>query len=418
MGIRAIGQNRPVAGAGRGGQTLSATEFARATGVTRERLRTWERRFGFPEPVRVAGGRRRYAAADVGRVVAVRRAAEDGAPLTAAIDEVGRVDAQAGPPAAAFRATVEAAPVPVALVSGPAPLRLEWANAALRAIDGAPAPGAELSAVAQHRAGTLLRQHFTRDLRAVEVEHPAWGTGGDGPPSRSLIYRLPVEPGQRPIVAVVGIETRGEREARAALVAARAELLALRRRSERHDRWLDAIAALAGGFQHDPGPDVLGAALDVLVFQTRAVDVGLASYLSGRLALPGSRRGALGACTLTVAAHPDLGRALRDADGIWLAPATAAALGVPVGLHAAGLPITVAGEHLGLLVLVFDEVEPHDDDNRRLLAAVSAAVGFALLRDRLQRELEATVSGSEETRERPAAARFARPGAGAPRPGG
>lgn len=415
MGSRTIGENWLMAGVDRGGQTLSATEFAQATGMTRERLRTWERRFGFPEPVRVAGGRRRYAAADVGRVVAVRRAAQDGAPLHAAIDEVGRVDAGAGPPAAAFRATVEAAPVPVALVSGPAPLRLEWANAALRAIDGAPAPGAELYGVARHRAGAVLRQHFTRDLAAAEVEHPAWGAGGAGPPSRSLIYRLPVAPGQRPIVAVVGVETRGEREARVALVAAQAELEALHRRSARHDRWLDAIAALASDFQHEPGPEVIGAALDVLVRQTRAVDVGLASYLSGRLALPGSRRGALRPCALTVAAHRDLGRALRDAEGVWLAPATAAALGVPAGLHASGLPITVAGEQLGLLVLVFDEVEPHDDDNRRLLAAVSAALGFALLRDRLQRGLEATVSGTEVVSE---PRRFARPGADASPPGG
>ena len=47
----------------------------------------------------------------------------------------------------------------------------------------------------------------------------------------------------------------------------------------------------------------------------------------------------------------------------------------------------VAGELLGLLVFAFDEVEPHDDDNRRLLVAVSAAMGFALLRDRLAQEL-------------------------------
>jgi MerR family transcriptional regulator, light-induced transcriptional regulator len=408
----AIGDNEPMSGVDKGGQTLSATAFARVTGVSRERLRTWERRFGFPCPLRVAGGPRRYAAADVARVVAVKRAAEDGAPLSAAISHVAKIDAAAGPPAGAFRATVEAAPVPVALVSGPAPLRLEWANAALRSIDGLPRVGAELAAVAVHRAGEILREHFARELPAVEVEHPAWGTNGEGPSSRSVLYRLPVEPGQRPIVAIVGIETRGEREAHAALASGAAELTELRRRTERHDRWLDALAALAAEFQHEPGSDVIGSALDVLVRQTRAVDVGLASYISGRLALHGSRRGALDACALTVAAHPDLGRALRDSEGIWLSPATAGVLGVPVGLHAAGLPITVAGENLGLLVMVFDEIEPHDDDNRRLLAAVSAAVGFALLRDRLQRELRATVSPADAPARPPG--RFARRGAGAP----
>src|SRR4051812_20649625 len=103
---------------GRPGQTVSATRFAELTGVSRERLRTWERRFGFPTPERQAGGPRRYRLEDVGRVVAVRRAAEDGAPLAAAVDQ-----AQAAPaavaPASAFEAAVEFAPVPVALVSGP-----------------------------------------------------------------------------------------------------------------------------------------------------------------------------------------------------------------------------------------------------------------------------------------------------------
>jgi DNA-binding transcriptional MerR regulator len=399
-------------GVDKGGQTLSATEFAQATGVSRERLRTWERRFGFPRPLRVAGGPRRYAAADVTRVVAVKRAAQDGAPLPAAIAQVARLDTDAAPPASAFRATVEAAPVPVALISGPAPLRLEWANAALRAIEGLPPVGAELAAVAVHRAGEVLREHFTHELPAVEVEHPAWGTDGEGPPARSVLYRLPVEPGRRPIVAVVGIETRRERDAHAALAAGAAELAELRRRTERHDRWLDALAALAAEFQHEPASDVIGSALDVLVRQTRAVDVGLASYVSGRLVLHGSRRGALDACVLTVAGHPDLGRALRDSEGVWLAPTTARALGVPGGLHAAGLPITVAGENLGLLVMVFDAIEPHDEDNRRLLAAVSAAVGFALLRDRLRRELQATVSAGADAVARPPG-RYARPAAGA-----
>jgi hypothetical protein len=405
-------------GVDRGGQTLSATAFAQLTGVSRERLRTWERRFGFPRPIRVAGGPRRYAAADVARVVAVKRAAQDGAPLPAAIAQVAEIDAAAGPPAGAFRATVEAAPVPVALVSGPAPLRLEWANAVLRGVDGVPRAGAELAGVAGDHAGDALREHFTRDRPPAEIEHPAWGTDGAGPAVRSVLYRLPVEPGQRPLVAVVGVETHGERDARAALAGATAELAALRRRSERHDRWLDGLAAIAAAFQHEPGSDVIGAALDVLVRQTRAVDVGLASHLSGRLALHGSRRGALRACALTVAAHPELGRALRDAEGVWLARATAAALGVPEGLYAAGLPITVAGENLGLLVMVFDEIEPHDDDNRRLLAAISAAVGFALLRDRLQQELQAAVSGAAEASPAPPTGRFARPGAGGRRPGG
>ena len=382
----------------KGGQTVSATRFAELTGVTRERLRTWERRFGFPEPTRVGSGPRRYAVADAPRVVAVRFAAQAGTPLETAIAAAIASEPLEAPAENAFRAAVELAPVPVALVSGPEPLRLAWANAALRAIEGSPAPGETLSTVAAHRTGALMREHFARDLGGREVEHPPWGGSVVGPGSasvaaRSVMYRLPVDPGERPLIAIVGIETRGEHEARAALARAELELERLRYRGERHDRWLDALGALAAEFQHEPGPDVIASGLDVLIRQTQAVDVGLASYVSGRLALHGTRRGALGATALTVAAHPQVGRALRDVAGAWLDEPTARTLGVPEGLHAVGVPVAVAGEVLGLLVMVFDEVEPLDDDNRRLLSAISAAIGFAVLRDRLVREVASSTSG-------------------------
>jgi hypothetical protein len=403
----------------RGGQTVSATRFTELTGVSRDRLRTWERRHGFPEPVRLGSGPRRYALDDVARVVAVRHAAAAGAPLELAIAGARASVPQEAPPEAAFRAAVERAPVPVALISGPEPLRLAWANAALRAIEGAPVPGAPLPAIAAHRTGALLREHFVGDLPGAEVEHPPWGGSVVGPGSaaittRSILYRLPGEPGETPLIAIVGVESRGEHEARAALAEAEAELARLRYSSERHDRWLDALGRLAAEFQHEPGPDVIASGLDILIRQTGAVDVGLASYVSGRLVLHGTRRGALGATALTVAAHPQVGRALRDVDGAWLDEPTARSLGVPEGLDAVGVPIAVAGEVLGMLVMVFDEIEPLDEDNRRLLAAISASLGFALLRDRLVRELAAVSVAAPEA----PPGRFRRRAADAPPPAG
>jgi DNA-binding transcriptional MerR regulator len=387
-------------GVDRGGQTVSATRFADLTGVSRERLRTWERRFGFPEPLRVGSGPRRYLVADAPRVVAVRFAAQAGTPLETAIAAARSSVPADGPPEAAFRAAVELAPVPVALLSGPEPMVLAWANGALRSIEGAPAPGETLARIAASpHASALLHEHFTRDIPSAEVEHPPWGGSVTAPGSaavtaRSVVYRLPVAPGEQPLLAIVGIETRGEHEARAALARAELRLAQLERRDERHERWLDALGALAAEFQHEPGPDVIASALDVLIRQTQAVDVGLASYVSGRLVLHGTRRGALGATALTVAAHPQVGRALRDVEGAWLDEPTARSLGVPEGLHAVGVPVAVAGEVLGLLVMVFDEIEPLDDDNRRLLSAISAAIGFALLRDRLVRELATSSSAT------------------------
>jgi predicted DNA-binding transcriptional regulator AlpA len=376
-------------------QTVSATRFAQLTGVSRERLRTWERRHGFPEPVRIGSGPRRYALADAPRVVAVRHATVAGTPLDHAVAAVRSATPATTPPATAFRSAVELAPVPVALIAGPEPLELAWANAALRAIEGAPVAGDPLPTIAAHSTGATMRQHFARDLPATEIGHPPWGGNVAGPGSaaiiaRSVLYRLTVAPGESPLLAVVGIESRGEHAARVALAEAEAELAVIGPRAERHDRWLDALDGLATGFQREDGPELLAAALDLLIRQTRAIDVGLASYLSGRVALHGTRRGVLAATALTVAAHPQLGQALRDLDGAWLDPASATALGVPVGLHAVGVPVAVAGEILGLLVMVFDEIEPLDADNRRLLSAVSAAVGFALLRDRLVQEVRAS----------------------------
>ena len=51
-----------------------------------------------------------------------------------------------------------------------------------------------------------------------------------------------------------------------------------------------------------------------------------------------------------------------------------------------------------MLVFLFNEVEPHDADNGRLLAAASAGMGFALLRDRLAQELHEAAGAAAERR--------------------
>jgi DNA-binding transcriptional MerR regulator/methylmalonyl-CoA mutase cobalamin-binding subunit len=53
--------------------TLSIGALARATGVPVETLRTWERRYGFPQPVRKPSGHRTYPAASVEHLRRVAR---------------------------------------------------------------------------------------------------------------------------------------------------------------------------------------------------------------------------------------------------------------------------------------------------------------------------------------------------------
>ena len=67
---------------------LSIAELADETGVGPSTLRAWERRHGFPQPLRPAGGHRRYRAEDVDAVRAVVAERAAGATLHGAIARV------------------------------------------------------------------------------------------------------------------------------------------------------------------------------------------------------------------------------------------------------------------------------------------------------------------------------------------
>ena len=103
-----------------GDLTVSATECARLTGISRERLRTWERRHGFPVPRRVASGPRRYELADIAALISVRRAVDGGIPVPEAIARVSD-GARGIPEASALAEGLDAAPLPTLLIAGPQP---------------------------------------------------------------------------------------------------------------------------------------------------------------------------------------------------------------------------------------------------------------------------------------------------------
>lgn len=76
------------------GLTLSIGAVSRATGVPANTLRTWERRYGFPKPLRTEGGQRAYSAEIVPHLVEIARALEQGLrprdALTASREELAR----------------------------------------------------------------------------------------------------------------------------------------------------------------------------------------------------------------------------------------------------------------------------------------------------------------------------------------
>jgi DNA-binding transcriptional MerR regulator len=367
----------------KGGQTVSATAFAELTGVSRERLRTWERRFDFPRPARVAHGPRRYALADAPRVVAVRRAAEQGVPLPRAIADLAHAPSLAVSDET-LAAIAVVAPIPVVVVSGPEPLRVAYVNGPLQATPGAIAPGELLDALPWFMGSDLertLRTLFAGDTAALECAHPAW-TGGDTI-ERSIAYRLPGGAGEPPAVALVGIDRDEERHARRELAELQQELSRVRVREQRRGRWLRLAASLAERFQHEAGEALLGGTVDTLVRRLGAVDAGVALYVTGQLALGTTSRGLLGRHMVTVTRYDDLAALMQHSHPEWLAPATANAFGVHQGLHCLAVPIGVVGERLGVLLIVFDGFVELDEDIRHVLTVVAAGLGFTVLRDRL-----------------------------------
>ena len=58
--------------------TLSISAVERDTGLSKDTLRVWERRYGFPLPLRDALGERAYSRADVERLRIIRRLMDAG----------------------------------------------------------------------------------------------------------------------------------------------------------------------------------------------------------------------------------------------------------------------------------------------------------------------------------------------------
>src|SRR5215218_2366554 len=68
-----------------GDRLLTISDLAERTGVPPATLRSWESRYGFPRPIRLAGGHRRYAERDVAAVLDVLRHRGSGLALEAAV---------------------------------------------------------------------------------------------------------------------------------------------------------------------------------------------------------------------------------------------------------------------------------------------------------------------------------------------
>ena len=76
--------------------SLTISDLTRLTGVPSATLRSWESRYGFPRPSRLAGGHRRYGRADVDAVLDVVRHRRGGLSLEAAVRHVAAEPPRSG----------------------------------------------------------------------------------------------------------------------------------------------------------------------------------------------------------------------------------------------------------------------------------------------------------------------------------
>jgi MerR family transcriptional regulator, light-induced transcriptional regulator len=360
--------------------TLTIAEFCARTGVGRERLRTWERRHGFPQPVRQGGGARRYDVDDVARVIAVHHALRSGVPLTAAIRAARASDPAETPAPGAedFHAEVDHAPLPLLAVTGPDPVTVLWRNGFMRGCAGAPREGRPLLESAPSMSGTDA-EHVLRGLLSGTVEgpvlvsHPDWCSEIPRRAS-SLAWCSAGHVGGPPVVILLGLPASSDPP-----------------RPAEDDAWLAAFcaasAAASATLREHVGPSAMLSAVESLASGVGAGDAVLATYAAGSLLGGRSIRGRIAPSVVAVCAFDDVSESLHDGTVDWLGAPACEAFGLPAEQHLVIVPVIAAGERLGVLLLAFAEQFALGDPERAMLLAAGTSLGFALLRQRVADQL-------------------------------
>jgi MerR family transcriptional regulator, light-induced transcriptional regulator len=140
---------------------LRIGELSRRTGVARELLRAWERRYGLLRPQRTEGGFRLYSHDDVRRVQAMREHLANGvsAAQAAALAVSGAPAADAARP--------RAVGTPAATAVRPAAEGVEALDRAFESLDDAAAQSAFDALLARHSLDGVLRDFIVPYLREL-----------------------------------------------------------------------------------------------------------------------------------------------------------------------------------------------------------------------------------------------------------
>ncbi len=365
---RLLGAERSV---DRAAVTISASEMVRLSGVGRERLRTWERRHGFPTPVRCENNVRRYHAEDVRYVIAVSRAVDRGTPLVVAIEEA-LAAAQERPELASLGAALDHAPMPAIAVSGPEPLTVIWANGPTLAAPEAPAIGSQLlQAVPTFGAAAksaVQRLMIGDGAETGVIVHTDW-VGTFPVERRSIAWRIPPEASQDAVVVLIQLP---DSIGAAALPAPAVDQASV---------WSAATRDARRTLQQESGVGSAQRALAELIRGTGGIDAFLATCHQGRLRTATSVRGTMPARTLELPVDCDILRAIADGEIDWLSESTLRLLGAPSRSEAVLVPVTSGSEAIGAMVLLFPAELALPDLARELLLTLATTIGTVLQRE-------------------------------------
>lgn len=364
-----VGEPQPDAPA-----TISASEMSRLTGVERERLRTWERRHGFPVPVRCVNNVRRYRAEDVRRVSAIASASAQGVPLAKAIAAIASAPAPATPTIAPGMA-LSSLPSPAIVVSGPRPLEVIWRNGAAEASAGAPLIGDDLGADPAVFGATAIEA--LRRLMAGEATGPqtfeardwttsapltcrvtAWLVDAPGGVPTAVIAQLPQEPTS---VTVTSSHTPAGSPA---------------------TRWAEATAAGRDVLRRDRGLASLQRALGAASQAIGASDAVVALCHGDALRVARSVRGHVAPLTAQRDAVEELDAALVSGSVTWLGLRAAATLRLDPRTRTLAVPIAVADHVVGVVLFLMREETPLCAVTHELLLGFGSALGATLERER------------------------------------
>ncbi|MFT4033971.1 MAG: MerR family transcriptional regulator [Patulibacter sp.] len=368
--------------------TISAAEMIRSSGVGRERLRTWERRHGFPMPVRTANNVRRYDVADIRRVIAVSRAVERGVPLVAAIEQV-RASCDATPSLASLGAALDHAPTPAIAISGPEPMTVVWANGSTLTAPQAPAIGSDPFDVAPGfgcAVKAAIRQLLIGDAEEVAVlTHTDW-SGAVATPRRSIAWRIPPAVCDDAVVVLMQLPDAVDIDVIPAPAAAAEPASAPA--ADRCVAWAAAVRDACRVLQDEPGVGSAQRALSELVRGTGSLDALLAIGQRGQLRTATSVRGTMPAQVLNAEAASDLPRVIAGGEVHRLGEASPRLLGSPEDAEAVFVPIVAGGEALGAMVLFVSSDLGLPELAGELLVTLATTIGTVL-----QREHRATAAG-------------------------